>query len=150
MSLFTKAETQTINKALKIVESKRTISNAISSSELAKNEAILFNATFEREVFTVFLLNSQNQIIDRVALFYGTINAAMVYTREVVKLVLYSNAQSIIISHNHPSGSLEPSPADIRLTKELVSALDLIDVSILDHILTGFGQAVSFRELGII
>jgi DNA repair protein RadC len=82
-------------------------------------------------------------------LFFGTIDAASVYPREVVKAVLEVNAAAVIFSHNHPSGESEPSQADKLITKKLIDALGLIDVRVLDHIVVG-QSPVSFAERGLI
>jgi len=101
-----------------------------------------------QEVFAVLLLDSQHQLLHYKELFYGTVNAASVYPREVVKLALAHNAVALILAHNHPSGIAEPSIADRHITEELVSALRLIDVRILDHFIVGDGVTLSFAERG--
>lgn len=101
----------------------------------------------EREVFAVMMLDSQHRLIEFTELFYGTIDAASVYPREVVKAVLSCNAAAVILTHNHPSGVAEPSQADRRITERLVNALSTIDVPVLDHIVVG-DQCVSFAERG--
>ncbi len=103
----------------------------------------------EREVFAVIYLSNSNEIIEYKELFFGTINAASVYPREVVKDVLKSNAANVILAHNHPSGCCDISDADRYITKKLIDALALIDVQILDHIVIGDSYA-SFAERGII
>ncbi|QNI00034.1 RadC family protein [Shewanella algae] len=101
----------------------------------------------EREVFAVMMLDSQHRLIEFTELFYGTIDAASVYPREVVKAVLSCNAAAVILTHNHPSGVAEPSQADRRITERLINALGTIDVPVLDHIVVG-DQCVSFAERG--
>lgn len=102
---------------------------------------------FDREVFGVMLLDTQNRLMKLELLFWGTINAASVYPREVVKAVLLANAAGVVLCHNHPSGVAEPSQADRAITGKLSSALALIDVPVLDHIVVG-EQTVSFAERG--
>ena len=104
----------------------------------------------KRECFYLLLLDSQNRLIKSINLFQGTINAASVYPREVVANVLQHNAANVIIAHNHPSGIAEPSEADKLITKRLTQALELIDVSILDHIIIASGQSHSFAEHGLL
>lgn len=103
-----------------------------------------------REVFAILLLDSQHRLLHYQELFYGTINAAPVYPREIVKLVLAKNAAAIILAHNHPSGVAEPSQADRRVTERIKSALDTIDVAVLDHFVIGAGETVSFAERGLL
>ncbi len=98
----------------------------------------------------VLYLDSQNQLIKDEVLFYGTINAASVYPREVVKAALRNNAAALILAHNHPSGVAEPSQADKLITTKLQQALALIDINVLDHIIVGGENCVSFAERGLI
>lgn len=81
-------------------------------------------------------------------MFQGTIDAAIVYPRQVVKRALAYNAAALILCHNHPSGSAEPSAADRKLTKLLQKALDVVDVRVLDHIIVGDGDPLSMAEYG--
>lgn len=103
---------------------------------------------FPREVFALLLLDNQHRVLQFEPIFYGTIDAASVYPRVVVQQVLECNAAAVILSHNHPSGMAEPSHADRVITDRLVKALALIDVRVLDHIVTGCGQSVSFAQRG--
>lgn len=108
-------------------------------------------AALPHEVFSVVLLDSQHQVLEVVELFRGTLSQTSVYPREVVKLALQANAAAVILAHNHPSGSLEPSPADIALTEALQKALALIDVRVLDHfIVAGTATPLSFVERGLL
>lgn len=103
---------------------------------------------YEREVFAVMLLDNQHRLIEFKEMFFGTIDSASVYPREVLKTVLYANAAAVIFAHNHPSGLPEPSESDKRITQKLKEALSLIDVRVLDHIVTG-ETSVSFAERGL-
>ncbi len=102
----------------------------------------------QREAFMVLFLDAQHRLISDEILFKGTINAANVYPREVVKAVLKYNAVAVILAHNHPSGVAEPSQADRLITEKLSRALDLIDVKVLDHIVIAGAQSVSFANRG--
>ncbi len=102
------------------------------------------------EIFAALYLDSQHRLIRYEALFKGTIDSASVYPREVVKAALKHNCASIIFAHNHPSGIAEPSRADQHITTRLKQALALIDVEVVDHIVIGEGQEVSFAERGLI
>jgi len=103
-----------------------------------------------REVFAVLFLDNQNRLIAYDELFYGTIDGASIYPREVVKKALARNAASVILAHNHPSGIAEPSQADRRITERLQAALDLVEVRVLDHLVVGDAEVVSFAERGFI
>jgi DNA repair protein RadC len=100
---------------------------------------------YEREVFCLLLLDNQHRLMECVELFYGTINSANVYPREVVKLALVKNAAAVILAHNHPSGVAEPSESDLLLTK----ALALVDIRVLEHFVVAKEQWVSFADRGI-
>lgn len=103
-----------------------------------------------REVFCCLFLDSQHAVICCEDLFWGTIDSASVHPREVLRRVLHHNAAAVIFAHNHPSGVAEPSQADCRITKRLGEALSLIDVSVLDHIVIGTGEQISFAERGLL
>ncbi|WP_217522790.1 RadC family protein [Vibrio metschnikovii] len=101
-----------------------------------------------REAFYILFLDNQHRVIQDEILFEGTIDAASVYPREVVKRALQLNAAALILAHNHPSGIAEPSQADRRITQRLVDALQLVDIRVLDHFVIGDGEVVSFAERG--
>lgn len=101
------------------------------------------------EVFAVLFLDNQNRLITYEELFFGTIDGASVYPREVVRRAMNHNAAAVILAHNHPSGVAEPSQADQRITQRLQAALELIDVRVLDHMVVGDLEVVSFAERGL-
>ncbi|MGC7917743.1 RadC family protein [Vibrio anguillarum] len=101
-----------------------------------------------REAFYILFLDNQHRVISDEVLFEGTIDAASVYPREVVKRALHHNAAALILAHNHPSGVAEPSQADRRITRRLTDALALVDIRILDHFVVGDGEVISFAERG--
>jgi DNA repair protein RadC len=140
---------QVLEKAAEILEDKYISGKAFTSSQATLDFLQFKLGKYDREVFAILVLNSQHQLIEYKELFFGTINAASVYPREVVKEVLHQNGSSVIFAHNHPSGELEPSQADIAITKRLKDALALIDVQVLDHIVVGNG-ATSFAERGLL
>ncbi|MGB7420998.1 MAG: DNA repair protein RadC [Comamonas sp.] len=102
------------------------------------------------EVFALLLLDSQHRLIAFEELFRGTLTQTAVYPREVALRALHHGAASVVLAHNHPSGSLEPSRADEALTQTLKSALALIDVRVLDHIIVAPGGALSMAEKGLV
>lgn len=102
------------------------------------------------EVFAAMFLDAQHRVIEYVELFRGTLMQTSVYPREVVKEALRLNAAAVIFAHNHPSGVPEPSRADSLLTTTLTSALSLVDVRVLDHLIVGGGQVVSFADRGLL
>ncbi|ARN74173.1 RadC family protein [Oceanicoccus sagamiensis] len=103
-----------------------------------------------QEQFCCLFMDSQHRVIAFETLFYGTIDGASVYPREVLRRCLDHHAAAVILAHNHPSGFAEPSQADIRITRTLVDALNLVDIRVLDHFVVGDGELVSFAERGLI
>ena len=101
------------------------------------------------EVFAVLFLDHQNRMLAMEELFRGTLSQTSVYPREVVLRALHHQAAAVVLSHNHPSGSVEPSRADEHLTQTLKATLALVDVRVLDHIIVGQGQALSMAEQGL-
>jgi len=104
----------------------------------------------EHEVFAVLMLDAQHRLIEYVELFRGTVAQTSVYPREVVKESLARNAAALIFAHNHPSGLAEPSRADELLTQTLKSALALVDVRVLDHLIVAGRDILSFSERGLL
>ena len=101
------------------------------------------------EVFAVLFLDHQNRMLAMEELFRGTLSQTSVYPREVVLRALHHQAAAVVLSHNHPSGSVQPSRADEHLTQTLKAALALVDVRVLDHIIVGQGQSLSMAEQGL-
>lgn len=120
----------------------------LTNPELTRDYLMRQMADKPYEVFAILLLDSQHQVIQFIELFRGTIDSASVYPREVISLVLEKNAAAVIVCHNHPSGLAEPSQADRRITERLKNALSTIDVSLLDHMVVGASEIVSFAERG--
>lgn len=100
------------------------------------------------EVFACLFLDNQHRLIHFEELFRGTIDGASVYPREIVKQALEHNAAAVILAHNHPSGIAEPSQADLQITRRIQSALQLVDIRVLDHIIVGDGDTTSLAEQG--
>ena len=104
----------------------------------------------KKELFKVIYLNSQNQIIEIVDLFEGTVNSSVISPREVVEGAIKYNAASLISVHNHPSGNPEPSGNDKELTRDLVYAASIMRIKVLDHIIIGNNRYFSFAGEGLI
>ena len=102
------------------------------------------------EVFCCLFLDNRHRVIRFEELFRGTIDGTSVYPREVVKRALAVNAAAIILAHNHPSGVAEPSQADERITRRLKSALELVDIRLLDHLIIGDGVSLSLASRGLV
>jgi len=104
----------------------------------------------QREVFAVVFMDALHRVIAYEPLFFGTIHQTSVHPRVIVQRAMSLNAASMILAHNHPSGSTQPSEADKLLTKRLTSLLESIDVRVLDHFIIGEGPAFSFAENGLL
>ena len=104
----------------------------------------------EHELFCCLFLDNRHRVIRFDEMFRGTIDGTSVYPREVVKEALAVNAAAVILAHNHPSGIAEPSQADERITKRLKSALELVDIRLLDHLIIGDGEATSLAARGML
>jgi DNA repair protein RadC len=120
--------------------------DAMSNPDTVQHFLQLQLGNREQEVFAVMFLDGQNRLLRFEEMFKGTINQTSVYPREVVKLALAVGASAVIFSHNHPSGLVRPSSADTTLTRSLQSALGMVDVKVLDHIIVGQGQTWSMAE----
>ena len=101
------------------------------------------------EVFAVVFLDAQNRLLAMEEMFRGTLTQTSVYPREVVLRALHHQACAVVLSHNHPSGTVQPSRADEMLTQTLKTTLALIDVRVLDHVIVAPGEALSMAERGL-
>lgn len=119
------------------------------SPDTVKHYVQLHLAAKGHEVFAVLFLDSQNRLLALEELFRGTLTQASVYPREVVLRALHHQAAAVVLAHNHPSGSVQPSRADEALTQTLKTTLALIDVRVLDHVIVAPGQALSMAEKGL-
>ena len=122
----------------------------LSSPQDVKDYLRLEIGMLEHEVFCVVFLDAQLRIIELQQMFRGTVTQTAVYPREVVKECMALNAAAVILAHNHPSGTAEPSRADECLTQALKSALQFVDVRVLDHLVVTTNDVVSFAERGLL
>jgi len=104
----------------------------------------------DTEVFAALFLDTRHRLIEFRELFFGTVSSTHVYAREVLRTAMSLNASALVFCHNHPSGDVRPSDADIEITRSLKRLLDLVDVRVLDHIVVTDSDSVSMMELGLI
>lgn len=105
----------------------------------------------QHEQFVVIFLDNRHRVLDCTVMFEGTIDGTSVYPREVVRRSLEIGAAAVILAHNHPSGVAEPSQADERITRRLKSALELVDIRLLDHLVVGGGnRCTSLASRGLL
>lgn len=116
--------------------------------EVTQQYLQLLLAHHEREVFLVMFLDNQHRVIRHQEMFAGTISSVEVHPREIVREALKANAAALILAHNHPSGRAEPSQADRSITGKIAQACQLLDIRVLDHLVIGRGEYVSFAERG--
>ncbi|MEJ8838075.1 RadC family protein [Ramlibacter sp. AN1133] len=120
------------------------------SPDAVKNYLQLHLARKPREEFAVLFLDAQNRLIAFDVMFRGTLTQTSVYPREIVAEALRLGAAAVVLAHNHPSGTVNPSRADEALTQTLKSALAMVDVRVLDHIIVAPGAALSMAEEGLV
>jgi len=121
-----------------------------ATPEAVKHYLQLHLSAKAHEVFAVLFLDVQNRLLAMEELFRGTLTQTSVYPREVVLRALHHQASAVVLAHNHPSGTVQPSRADEHLTQTLKSTLALIDVRVLDHVIVAPGQALSMAERGLL
>ena len=140
---------QTIREALTLLECQlREPGASFTSSHAVRDWLRLQLATLEREEFVVLFLDNQHRLIAHETLFSGTINHTQVHPREVMKAGLKHNCAAVIVAHCHPSGEAEPSQADRKITERLRAALELVEIRLLDHLVVGGMDIISFSERG--
>lgn len=104
----------------------------------------------KKECFRVLFLNRKNVLLGDVTIDAGTVDKIQIYPREIAKAALEHSASAIILVHNHPSGECDPSPEDIEATKNLINALEPINVKLHDHLIVGGMRNFSFRAAGLL
>ena len=136
---FVKRATNNIQTILPTITETRDVVNLLSEMRHHK-----------KEHFIVLYLNARNEVIHKETVFIGTVNSSMVHPREVFEPAIRVLAVQIILAHNHPSGDISPSEADIETTDRMINAGELLGISILDHVIIGQNTFSSMRELGIL
>lgn len=121
----------------------------ISSPELCADFVKSFIDDLDREMFLVIALDVKNQPLAVNIVSIGSVNASIVHPREVFKFALMTNASSIVVAHNHPSGVTRPSNEDIKLTERLEKVSEIIGIKLLDHIIVG-NDYCSFKEMELL
>lgn len=145
------AEDQIIARGLTILAGRlRTDREVFASPSTVRQYCQLRLGGLEHEVFAVLFLDVQNRLIEYREMFRGTLTQTSVYPREVVKECLELNAAAVVLVHNHPSGSVQPSRADEHLTQTLKAALALVDVRVLDHVIVSALETLSMAERGLL
>jgi DNA repair protein RadC len=139
-----------IAAALELLSRRLAKGPLLSSPRAVKDYLRLRFADLQHEVFCLLYIDKRHRLIACEDLFRGTIDGASVHPREVVKAALRHNAASVICAHNHPSNCPEPSQADELITSRIKSALEIVDIRLLDHIVASAGDTVSMAERGLL
>lgn len=139
-----------VEQALALLGSAVREADAVHSPDAVRDYLRLLLGERPHEVFVVLFLDARHRVIESVEMFRGTLTQCSVYPREVVVEALARNAAAVILCHNHPSGASEPSSADLALTRSLASALALVDVRVLDHLVVTRAAVTSFAEQGLL
>lgn len=147
----TEEDADTVRRALEILGRQLVTKAALfDAPRLVRDYLQLKLAAMDCEVFGMLWLDAQHRLLTAEEIFRGTLTQTSVYPREIVRRGLQLNAAAAIAYHNHPSGLAEPSRADELLTRTVKSALDLVDIRLLDHLVIGSSAVVSFAERGLI
>ena len=120
--------------------------NFIRSPQAVTDYLLASLRDLKREVFKVLFLDKALRIIGERDLFFGTVDEAAVHPREIVKAALEFNASNLVLTHNHPSGKVEPSREDYEITQKIKAACQTVSIRVLDHIIIGENQHFSFSE----
>lgn len=122
--------------------------NAMENPQVTRHYLQSLLAHQEREIFMALFLDNQHRVLLAQKMFAGSINSVEVHPREIVREALKVNAAALILAHNHPSGMSEPSKADREITHKVSEACGLLNIRLLDHLVIGHGEYVSFAERG--
>lgn len=136
--------------AKRAVGEQLSVREVLDSPDAVKHFLQLHLAWLPHEVFAVMFLDAQNRLIEMEVMFRGTLTQTSVHPREIVKRALHHDSAAVVLAHNHPSGTVQPSRADEALTLTLKQALALIDVRVLDHVIVAPGNACSLAEKGLV
>ena len=134
--------------ARRFYEAKIKEATPLLSPELTQNFLQSQFAGEEREIFMVIFLDTQHKVIKHSRLFSGTLSHVEVHPREIIREAIKINASALILAHNHPSGCAEPSKADKLITERVIKCCQFMDIRVLDHLVIGRGEYVSFAERG--
>ena len=143
-----KTEAEAKKQAIKMLTVSEALPLAVSPQAIVNR--LEFERVQEKEYFIAFMLNTQNEIIYKNIVSIGTLNSSLIHPREVFRQAIIDNSASIIVAHNHPSGSLEPSQEDLAVTKRLQDAGKLLGIEVLDHIIVTKNGYSSLRERNLL
>lgn len=147
----TKVDNYTMDQLLSMVQEKAALQDYKRVTSAETIFSVLHEYTLkEKEYFLTITLDNNSMIIQKRVIHIGTLNSSLVHPREVFKPAILDNAAGLIIAHNHPSGVLDPSYADIKITKRLKKVSEIVGVDLLDHVILSKHGYFSFKDNGII
>ena len=150
MTTYSEYEQTAIEVALAAIQQTLNTNDVMTSSEQVKDYLTIQLAGEPDEWFGVMFLTSQHRLISFEKLFRGTVNSSYVHIRVIArKKALELNAVAVILTHNHPSGIVEPSLADQQITTRIKDALDVFDIKVLDHFIVSSSYTCSFANRGM-
>ena len=123
-------------------ESRPKVTSPQDAANLLMSEMMFL----EQEHLRLILLNTRNEVLRTPTIYVGSLNTSVIRIGEIFRAAIRENAAALIVAHNHPSGDLAPSPEDIRVTRQMVSAGKLVDIEVLDHVIIGRQKFVSLKE----
>lgn len=141
---------EVLQAAQRVLASQMRHTSLLDSPAVVKDFLRTRLGALPHEIFAVVHLDAQHRVLDYVEMFRGTVSQTSVYPREVVKDALMRGSSALLLVHNHPSGVADPSRADEALTQALKSALSLVDVRVLDHLIVAGPTVLSFAERGLL
>ena len=144
------SEDELVDFSCALLSARFTREDLLDNPNRTKQYFILHLARHPHEVFACAFLDNRLRVIAYEELFFGTIDSCSVHPRSVLCRALYHNAAGVMLAHNHPSGVADPSSADRTLTDRLKSTLSLCDIRVMDHIVVGGGDAISFADRGLL
>jgi DNA repair protein RadC len=129
---------------------KETATDTLVTTPAAIYKVFEDSAKLAQEVFSIATLNAKNKIIKEHIITMGTVSMSLAHPREVFRPAILDGASAIILTHNHPSGDPSPSAEDVKITKQLISAGEIMGIKVLDHVIIGDdGKYISLRETGL-
>ncbi len=142
---------EVIATALRILRNRHRPGRLLNSPESTRDFLTLWLSERPNEMFGCIFLDNRHRVLAVEELFQGTIDGASVHPRVVIQeAIAVHNAAAVILFHNHPSGIVDPSQADLRITQRLKDALAMVEVRVLDHVIVGFEGSISFAERGLL
>ena len=145
-AIFKKYDVRLVQEHSGLYNLDKKINSSNQAADICRELYDMHNLSYEKMV--VITLNTRLEVVGCFEVARGTVDEAPIYMREIATRALLTNAKSVIIAHNHPSGTANPSTADIDITKKVKDVLAMLDINLLDHIIVTHDQSYSMAENG--